>query len=117
MVRKLRCYGLAIAAAALLTPAVAAAQAPPNERPRLVPKKELSRPEDCVRTRATTGEGLDVRGPEGRALSRQLAQANGVICPPPQVDPDMKKPALDGGTMPVIRPPGRDTDHGGTEPE
>jgi len=41
----------------------------------------------------------------GGTLSRQLSQSNGVICPP-QIDPSIKKPTPNGGTMPVIPPPG-----------
>jgi hypothetical protein len=40
-------------------------------------------------------------------LSDKLARSGGVICPPQQVDPDMKAPTPPGGgTMPVIPPPG-----------
>jgi len=39
-------------------------------------------------------------------LSDKLADSNGVICPPADVDPDMHKPAPGGGRTPVIPPPG-----------
>jgi hypothetical protein len=39
-------------------------------------------------------------------LSDQLAQSNGVICPPSGVDPKMAAPPPRGGTTPVIPPPG-----------
>jgi hypothetical protein len=39
-------------------------------------------------------------------LSDQLAQSNGVICPPSGVDPKMATPPRAGGAMPVIPPPG-----------
>jgi hypothetical protein len=39
-------------------------------------------------------------------LSDKLANSNGVICPPGNVDPDMQKPAPGGGRMKVIPPPG-----------
>jgi hypothetical protein len=38
-------------------------------------------------------------------LSNKLSQSNGVICPP-DVDPGMKAPTPNTGTMPVIPPPG-----------
>lgn len=41
----------------------------------------------------------------GQNLSQKLGQSGGVICPP-QVDPAIKKPAPNKGTMPVIPPPG-----------
>ena len=54
----------------------------------------------------TTGEA------QGRAippdnLSDRLARADGVLCPPPNVDPEMKLPTPETGSdMPVIPPPG-----------
>ena len=41
-----------------------------------------------------------------RSLSDQLAQSKGVICPPTGVDPGMRQPPPEGGTMKVIPPPG-----------
>ena len=42
----------------------------------------------------------------GNDLSDKLAHSNGVICPPPGVDPDMRVPAPQGGTLKVVPPPG-----------
>ncbi|HEX4041897.1 MAG TPA: hypothetical protein VHY10_09375 [Xanthobacteraceae bacterium] len=42
----------------------------------------------------------------GKNLSDKLAQSGGVICPPRVGDPDIKAPTPNGGTMPVIPPPG-----------
>jgi hypothetical protein len=39
-------------------------------------------------------------------LSDQLAQSNGVICPPGGVDPKIAAPPPGGGATPVIPPPG-----------
>ena len=39
-------------------------------------------------------------------LSSRLAQSDGVICPPPAVDPEMKLPTPQAGNTPVIPPPG-----------
>jgi hypothetical protein len=49
--------------------------------------------------------------PQGRTtppdnLSNRLALSDGVICPPPSVDPDIKLPTPQGGRTPVIPPPG-----------
>ena len=41
-----------------------------------------------------------------RTLSDQLAQSKGVICPPADIDPGMRQPPPEGGTMKVIPPPG-----------
>ncbi|MGN6308321.1 MAG: hypothetical protein ACTHNN_02040 [Xanthobacteraceae bacterium] len=42
----------------------------------------------------------------GATLGDKLAQSDGVICPPSNVDPKMRAPAPNGGPMPVIPPPG-----------
>ena len=103
-----RKFHLLTMAALLLVPAAAAAQAPPQAKPPPASKKELRNPDACVEAPATVGEGgdLGLKKPEDRTLSGQLAESQGVICPPPHVDPEMKKPAPGGGTMPVIPPPG-----------
>jgi len=116
MAGKIRVAGLVLAGA-LLLPALAAAQAPPHPKSRIIPEKQLSGPQDCIRTPATTGEGAGAAAPEGRTLSQQLARSNGVICPPPHTDPEMKKPAPGGGTMPVIPPPGSPGGPRGAEPK
>ena len=91
--------------AALALPAVAAAQAPPDTKPAVVPHVERGQSNPCD-TQATVGQGgqVDVHKPGDQTLSDKLAQSNGVICPPPHVDPEMKQPAPGGGTMPVIPP-------------
>ena len=57
---------------------------------------------------ATIGQGGDVvvQKPNDRTLSSKLAQSGGVICPPHQIDPEIKQPTPPGGPMPVIPPPG-----------
>ena len=52
------------------------------------------------------GGGINLEKKPDQTLSDRLAQSNGVICPPPHVDPDIKAPTPEGGTMPVIPPPG-----------
>jgi len=39
-------------------------------------------------------------------LADKLAKSDGVLCPPSGVDPEIRAPAPDVGTMPVIPPPG-----------
>jgi hypothetical protein len=39
-------------------------------------------------------------------LSQRLARADGIICPPADVDPEMKAPTPDAGNTPIIPPPG-----------
>jgi hypothetical protein len=94
--------GLAIAMA---LPTLAAAQAPPDTKPPVVPPVERGNPNPCE-TQATVGQdgGVDVKTPKDKSLSDKLADSNGVICPPQRVDPDMKHPPPGGGKMPVIPP-------------
>jgi hypothetical protein len=40
------------------------------------------------------------------ALGDKLAQSDGVLCPPPGVDPEIRAPTPDTGNTPVIPPPG-----------
>ena len=96
--------------AAILTPAFAAAQAPPAPAPPISPKTEQLNPKACAPsdTNATVGQGgdLQMQQKSGRDLSDRLARSDGVICPPGRVDPEIRAPTPPGGAMPVIPPPG-----------
>lgn len=60
-----------------------------------------AKPQDgTLAPRNETGE--NARKP----LADKLAQSDGVLCPPRNVDPDMRAPAPDVGNTPVIPPPG-----------
>ena len=48
---------------------------------------------------ATTGQ-------TAAPLGDKLAKSDGVLCPPTNVDPEMRAATPDTGTMPVIPPPG-----------
>jgi uncharacterized low-complexity protein len=111
MDRDIRVFGLAALAGALMLPAMAAAQAPPNTKAPVAPKAEQLDPSACARsdTQGTVGKGgVDDRAPKStdENLSNKLARSNGVICPPDQVDPEIHAPTPPGGAMPVIPPPG-----------
>ncbi len=109
MDRNLRVLMLATLGAALL-PALAAAQAPPKTQTPIAPKTEQLDPKACASsdTGSTVGQGGDVQDQQsnGNSLSERLARSDGVICPPAQVDPEIKAPTPPGGAMPVIPPPG-----------
>jgi hypothetical protein len=65
-------------------------------------------PKACAdRERLTLG---DTHTPQSRpaqeSLSEKLARTDGVICPPSDLDPDIRIPAPGGGRTPVIPPPG-----------
>ena len=108
MDRDFRGVSLAALAVAVLTPVLAAAQAPPKAGPPIAPRTEQLDSNTCGRDRATVGEGgtFETKNADGRNLSERLAQSGGVICPPSQVDPAIKAPTPPGGSMQVIPPPG-----------
>jgi len=107
--RPIRIALASIVLAAGIAPALA--QSPPAEKVPAAPKTE---PRDATAcgpggTRATVGQGgkdVVVQKPKDENLSSKLAQSDGVICPPTQVDPEIHAPAPQGGPMPVIPPPG-----------
>ncbi len=108
MERNIRLVGLAALTAAMLMPALAAAQAPPKMRVPAAPGSEQRDPKACAQGGATVGSGGSVNAQKqpGDTLSDKLAQSGGVICPPPGVDPEIREPTPPGGPMPVIPPPG-----------
>jgi hypothetical protein len=109
MDREIRLIRLAAMAAAILAPAIAAAQAPSSSTSQAAPATEHhGDPISCAQAPTTVGAGgdLKVEKPADGTLSDQLASSDGVICPPPNVDPQINAPTPQGGTMPVIPPPG-----------
>jgi len=52
-----------------------------------------------------------------RPLSDRLSESKGVICPPAGVDPGITAPAVGGGRMPVIPPPGTPGGDPGIQPK
>jgi hypothetical protein len=50
--------------------------------------------------------GPQAPGPPGQNLSDKLARTEGVLCPPPNVDPEILAPTPDVGKTPIIPPPG-----------
>jgi hypothetical protein len=95
--------------AAVLVPTIAAAQAPPTSKPPAPGAASAAQSSDCAKpSTGTTGQrgDADVSKPDGSNLSQKLAQSNGVLCPPQEIDPAMRAPTPPGGRMPVIKPPG-----------
>jgi hypothetical protein len=97
--------------AALVAPAFAQAPAKPpaNDTESSAPKGKPTSNDPCAQGRASVGSGNEVVAPNAKkdqTLSDHLAQSGGVICPPPAVDPAIKAPTPEVGSMPVIKPPG-----------
>jgi hypothetical protein len=104
--RKLVIIAASLAGAALTVPAQAQRPAAPPQVEAAPPKLD---PKACSdRERAKSG---DTQETQGSAVpkddpSDKLARTDGVICPPPDIDPNVRQPAPSGGNMPVISPPG-----------
>ena len=94
----------------------AAAQAPPSATSPPAPTATAPVPmataaADCAP--AKPGSPRDNAMPEGTTtgqarepLTDKLAKSDGVLCPPPGVDPEIRAPTPEGGNTPVIPPPG-----------
>jgi hypothetical protein len=93
-------YATMSAALWLVGASLAAAQTPAPQPGPAQPNSAAQAP--C----APPAGGTVGSGQSDRNLSDKLANSNGVICPPENVDPDMQKPAPGGGRMKVIPPPG-----------
>jgi|SRR5579871_1957676 len=92
-----RYAAMSAAALWLLGAGVAAAQTAPTQ--------PAPHPNGAAQAPCAPGGGGTV-GSGNSNLSDKLANSNGVICPPNNVDTDMQKPAPGGGRMKVIPPPG-----------
>jgi hypothetical protein len=92
---------------------VAGAQAPPSTAtpPAKTAPPSPDRAVNCAPMQPAPHSGI--AAPEGTTtgqrpepLGDRLARSDGVLCPPPGVDPEMHAPAPDTGKTPVIPPPG-----------
>lgn len=98
--------------ASLLVPTLIHAQAPPSAA---TPQPPTALPvvDNAARRCAPTEPRDGTLAPEdqttGQAqepLGDKLAKSDSVLCPPANVDPDIRAPAPGGGNTPVIPPPG-----------
>jgi len=100
------------ASCALMLASAAHAQAPasPATPPAQTAPPAASQPANCVpmsrdRTGTRAKDGTTV-GQSSEALGDRLARSDGTLCPPSNVDPEMRAPVAETGKMPVIPPPG-----------
>jgi hypothetical protein len=106
-------FALSCAIAAMI-PAVSFAQAPPSPATppaQTAPPNPERTDQNCAPTRAQQQDGSiaprsSTTGQANEPLGDRLAKSDGVLCPPPGVDPQMHAPTPNTGTMPVIPPPG-----------
>jgi hypothetical protein len=92
---------------------VAGAQAPPSPAtpPAQTAPPAPARASNCAPTQSvpqqgTIAPGGATTGQHAEPLSDKLARSDGVLCPPAGVDPEIRAPAPESGTMRVIPPPG-----------
>jgi hypothetical protein len=98
----------------LATASAAVAQAPPSPAtpPANTAPPSPERAVNCAPMQpkpnagATVPNGTTTTGQRAEPLGDKLARSDGVLCPPPGVDPEMHAPAPDAGKTPVIPPPG-----------
>jgi hypothetical protein len=90
----------------------ASAQAPPTP---VTPAQQTAPPaptppSDCVPTKPVAPRGtIALEGTVGQhaePLGDKLAKADGVLCPPSGVDPEIRAPTPNTGDKAVIPPPG-----------
>jgi hypothetical protein len=93
----------------LFTTAAAYAQAPPsNPLPAPSPQSTVR----CAPLQLpNSGQGAgapsqQTTGQSREPLSDRLAQSDGILCPPSNIDPQLQKDAPNEGKTPVIPPPG-----------
>jgi len=88
----------------------AIAQAPPTPATPPAQTAPASSSNNCAPTRPVPPRGtISPEGTTGQGrepLGDKLAKSDGVLCPPPGVDPEMRAPPPDVGNTPVIPPPG-----------
>ena len=102
--RGMRTIFSAAFACLLLGSAVAAAQPMEPEVPKTPQAPKLD-PRACADLKSGGTPGSDVLARRGE-LTEQLARSDGVICPPPGLDPNIRAPAPSTQSdMPVIPPP------------
>ena len=115
---------IALVFGAALMPALSFAQSaqvsPLPKAPPEIMLKEARDSKACVPQGLTVGQDTKPQSAEttGSSLSEKLASSDGVICPPPGVDPDIRARTPEGGrTMPVIPPAGSPGDNPNIRPK
>lgn len=100
---------MATASAALAqappSPATPPAKTAPPSADRATNCAPMQRRSDSTSNPTAVPDGTTT-GQRAEPLGDKLARADGVLCPPAGVDPDMHAPTPDAGKMPVIPPPG-----------
>ena len=96
----------------MMAASAAFAQAPPTPTtpPAQTAPPPVARATNCAPTQSTPQGSIAPQslttGQRAEPLGDKLARSDGVLCPPPGVDPEMHAPTPNVGNTPVIPPPG-----------
>jgi hypothetical protein len=110
---------------ALFSAAIVAASALATAASAQSPDGPVAGPPKLDPKACSDGERLwlgDTHETQGRAIpaddpGKTLARTDGVICPPPEIDPDLQRPPPGGSAMPVIPAPENPPDGRSIQPE
>jgi hypothetical protein len=100
------------AATLIAASGAAIAQAPPAPAtpPQQTAPPPVQHSTDCMPTqpnqRGSVAPEGQTTGQAQEPLGDRLAKSDGVLCPPGNVDPEMRAPAPEIGKTPIIPPPG-----------
>jgi hypothetical protein len=98
-------FMLASAAAGAQAPQSPASPPPPTALPAQN-NASATCPPAGPKARDGAGSSQDQANGSHEELGDKLAKSNGVICPPKNIDPEIRAPTPNTGKMPVIPPPG-----------
>jgi hypothetical protein len=87
------------------------AQAPPAPTTPPAATAPAGPADNCAPTKPVPPRGTiapdgSTTGQSNEPLGDKLAKSEGVLCPPPGIDPEIRAPTPDLGNTPVIPPPG-----------
>jgi len=95
-----------VASTAVLLVAMIATQPCAAQNAPLAPTPDPKACSNEQRLQLPNGAAPQSPGAPNQTLSEKLERTDGVVCPPPGIDPEIAVPPPGGGRTPVIPPPG-----------
>jgi hypothetical protein len=104
-------HALFLSCLLIAAPAMVSAQAPPTPTTPPAPTASSPPANNCAPMKPGSQSGIvmpegTTTGQAAEPLGDRLARADGVLCPPAGIDPEIRAPTPDVGNTPVIPPPG-----------
>jgi hypothetical protein len=104
-------HALFLSCLLVAAPGMASAQAPPTPTTPPAPTASSPPANNCAPMKPGPQRSIVVpdgmtTGQAAERLGDRLARSDGVLCPPPGIDPEIRAPTPDVGNTPVIPPPG-----------